>query len=357
MKTQIQLLILLILVLTSCNNGAATNTEASTPDFNSELRPMTDYLRKFEDPPQIFEVSPAKPQKLIGNQGTTIYVVPDDLVTEDGEAVKASISMELKELTNQNQLLKNSAPTVSNGKMLISGGAYFLNLKSGGKQLKLKEGRSMAVEFPRLTNMSMSLFYGNRDSLGTLNWAPTQQEFTSKPTKQKADKIDRDKAVSDIDAIMEYADSDDGQPLNKEQLEAMELEVRNVSIERELYQRVELKQFGWINCDRFLEVSNKTNLKYSFRDVDSVRSVTIYLVFKDINSLMQNFYFTMNPSGTYPGFENIPVGADVRLIAFMVKNERIFASKTDSKIKPGQTIQIQFTESTDEQFSDMFNLN
>ena len=111
--------------------------------------------------------------------GTTIYINPNDLETLDGKPLTENIEIELKELTNQLELFGTNTQTVSNGKLLVSGGAYYLNMKSNGKQLKIKDGKNINIDFPKLTNEKMSLFYGQKDSLGIMNWESTKTKFTN----------------------------------------------------------------------------------------------------------------------------------------------------------------------------------
>ena len=134
----------------------------------------------FEQPSQSFTVSSSKPAQVKGKKGTTVFINPSDLETVDGKSVGNNIQIELKELTNQQQLLRTNAQTVSNGQLLVSGGAYYINMTSDGQQLKLKDGKSLNVAFPKLSDTEMALFYGQRDSLGKINWQKANETLTAK---------------------------------------------------------------------------------------------------------------------------------------------------------------------------------
>ncbi|MDQ3072176.1 MAG: hypothetical protein M3Q97_02770 [Bacteroidota bacterium] len=72
-------------------------------------------------------------------------------------------------------------------KILVTGGAYYLNMNSNGKQLKMKQGKGLEVEFPKLTENEMGLFLGERDSLGQINWTSTNETFKQKDTQVASD--------------------------------------------------------------------------------------------------------------------------------------------------------------------------
>ena len=73
-----------------------------------------------------------------------------------------------------------------------------------------------------------------------------------------------------------------------------------------LYETVELKQLGWINCDAFAAFPNKTTLAVEFENKEETESALVFLKFKKRNSLMQLCYYngTINPA--FNRFENIP---------------------------------------------------
>lgn len=115
-KLSIKLFFLATIVLTSCNNQQTTSADNyPTIDTKAEAQKLNDLLDRFAEPSQVFTVSSSKPAQVKGKQGTTISINPDDLATESGEPLGKNIQIELKELTNQTQLLKSNAQTVSNG--------------------------------------------------------------------------------------------------------------------------------------------------------------------------------------------------------------------------------------------------
>lgn len=268
-----------------------------------------------------------------------------------------AITVELKELTNQKDLLRANAQTVSNGRLLISGGAYYINMTSDGQQLKLKAGKTMSVEFPKLTNNQMALFYGQRDSLEQIYWTKAEQKLESRPIVKRQLKTSQvsDTSRSEIDAIVNYIESDSNRLLTDDEKRQIEEQEKNSALADKLYKTVEMKQLGWINCDRFLDELNKTNVQYAFKGKDSVTNANVYLVFQNINSVMKSQYFSFAGREFNSGSQNLPVGAKAQLIAVSIKNGKTYSFKTDLQIVPNTTIQIELAETSEQQIEQLFN--
>ena len=349
-----RLLIVAIFGLTACGNKQRASESGITTDAKTEIGKVSGALKQFEDPSQKFKVSADKESRVNGKQGTIISINPADLVTENGQPLGKNIDVELKELTNLEQLLRASAQTTSNGQLLVSGGAYYINLTSDGQQLKLKDGKMLAVEFPKLSNNEMSLFYGQRDSVGQMNWQPAEQKFESK-AKQQNTSAKADTSAGELSAIINYIESESKRPLTPEEKKQIEERKKNTSVTEKVYKAIRLSKFGWINCDEFYDITNKTDLLFTFNSNDSIISATIYLVFKDINSLMQSSYFAFRGKEFNSGFQEIPLGAKTQLIAFSIKNGKTYTYKSDLTIKANETIQIALKETGQDQIDKLFS--
>lgn len=330
----------------SCNSPSSTgevSEKDDTLDVKAGIARLNDILKKHEEPSQLFDATTSKPSVVTGQKGTIIYINPTDLITESGKPLGESIRVELKELTDQGQLLRANAQTVSDGRLLVSGGAYFIAMTSNGDKLKLKEGKNLGVRFPRLSDQPMMLFYGQRDELGNINWSKANEVF--KTSQQKAisagdtTQKQRKKRQSEIDAVIDYIDLADTTTTEEERKAMAENEKKNKII-GEVYDEIGLYKFGWINCDKFLEVDNATDLNTIFNPKDSIKYANVYLVFKDLRSIVQGNYYQEK----MVRFENLPVGYKVKLIAFAVKDEKVFAYATDLTISKGQKITLDLSE-------------
>jgi hypothetical protein len=361
MKLKISIVIFIFgaIGLTSCNNQQNTKAD-STPTINYkvEAKKLNALLKKYDEPSQIFNVLTNKPTQLKGNQGTIISIIPNDLITEDGTPLGKSIKIELKELTNQSQLLKSNAQTVSNDLLLVSGGAYYINLTSDGKQLKIKEGKTLKVEIPKLTRNEMSLFYGQRDSLGKMNWELDKEKIVDKVRIKDTIRV-YPEMINDMKEKGELFYTIEGDPSNHLYSEK---EISKISTEKNYYKNLKainrvmsIKKFGWINCDRFLEIENKTDLFVNFKTSDSISSANIYLIFKDINSVVQLNYFSDEDNKVRARFENIPIGSKVRLVALTIKDGKVLSYSANLTVKDKQNFTITMKETKEAELKKLFD--
>lgn len=347
------LLIFLCCWFCSCDNPASSTgdkSKADTSGNNEEAGRLNDALSKYTEPSQVFTVSAGQPSVVTGQKGTKINVNPADLETESGKPMGKSITVELKELTNQWQLAGTNAQTVSDGKLLVSGGAYYINLTADDEQLKLKAGAGLSVQFPKLADQEMALFYGQRDEDGRLDWQKAPETFTAEQSPSvKGIAVSRpdtarvnNTQVSETDAVINYLDGGDTIPVTKEGIKRRK---KVYSTTQKLYAAINIDRFGWINCDRFLDEKDTTELSIGFHPQDSISTAVVYLVFKNINSVLSDYYYGHNIK-----VENLPVGYKVRLIAYLIKGDKVFAFSSDLTITRGQQIVADLKETSEKDF-------
>ena len=139
----------------------ATMTAFYAPEFS----------RRFIDAiTQHFTVPMNAVSVITGRNGLQVTVAPSKLQKEDGSAADGKISVSLVELVSSNDLFKANAASISDGRLLASGGSYFIGMESRGQRLRLKKGESLSVHFPVHKRNEMELFYGERDSAQNMNW-------------------------------------------------------------------------------------------------------------------------------------------------------------------------------------------
>ncbi|MBK9485177.1 MAG: hypothetical protein IPO01_08150 [Chitinophagaceae bacterium] len=202
----------------------------------------------------------------------------------------------------------------------------------------------------------MALFYGQRNDLGQMNWQKatvtfkvTKPEVNTTTTWDTSYIVWDDEKKSDIEKIMDYVDS--GYNPTPEEKERSIKQRKNYAVSQKVYDKIGISKLGWINCDRFLDVDNTTELYATFNPQDSVKNANVYLVFKDINSVIQAYYY----SDKSPQFENIPIGYKARLIAYTVKDEKVFAYSTGLTITKGQKLTLNLKEINDKDFKKLIS--
>lgn len=387
MKISSVLLVAVILFLSSCGNAPQSADNARAADsiraVNDE-RNLNETLKKLDVPLQVFSAPGNEVSLIRGKKGTVIFLSPTELQTEDGQPVSASIDVELKELNTQAELVRANAQTTSNGALLVSGGAYYINLTSGGKQLKIKEGKDLKVAFPRITDSTMKLFYGERDSMGMMNWLPTNEALTSKNgySLDNSDTGDSKSIMvynSKSFRLMGYVGNDSTLRKDTAALKTMKREAmatayiekrfkdsiynatRKPIIEasnrltKSLYDITNIKKLGWANIDNLEAITSRTNITYTIDPKDSVTVARIYLIYKDINSTRTEMYFNNEINGTR-ALNYIPVGFRVRLLAVTNRNDELLVCKMDLTTVNDQHTLIKWKKASPEELNSYFDV-
>jgi hypothetical protein len=136
-----------------------------------EVIDLSEYSNAFANNiTQTFTATPHKISVLTAKKGLRVTVNPVVLEKEDGTAVDEKINVNIIELTTSEDLFKSNAATVSNGRLLASGGSYFIGMECNGQKLRIKKGKNLQVEFPVIKENEMQLFYGQRDTANNMNW-------------------------------------------------------------------------------------------------------------------------------------------------------------------------------------------
>ncbi|WMJ74006.1 hypothetical protein RCC89_12650 [Cytophagaceae bacterium ABcell3] len=335
MKSHLRLLMFLLTILVACNEqhkDSSQNVEEQVTvpkepkvDPKEELLKLVNLWSRFDSSGQILKTTASKPSEVVGREGTVIKINPSDLTTKSGNPLGKVIEVELKELTNQFDLLQSNTPTVSNGDLLVSGGAYYINLTSNGEPLKLKENKKLKVQFPIKSDEEMQLFYGTRDSLEQLNWEEANESLKF---PQETEAVAADEDVTEDFLINGGLTYDTATEKAKE---------NHRRLSKKLYEETGISKLGWINVDRFLKMKNRTNLTVQFNDSDSLSFVNTFVIFEDINSVIQSFFITgQNKENSF----TIPIGSKVHVISYSTKDETILASSLKTVVKENQKVTL-----------------
>ena len=337
------ILILFFSYFISCENNEKSKKNNDLLEINllNEKEQLNKLLNAIEIKPQKFSVLSNNKTKIKGKRGTVIHIDPKKLETFDNSRIGKTIEIELLELQDKQSLLFNNTQTVSNGNILISGGAYYINMTSKGKQLKIKEGEGIEVEFPKISNEEMSLFLGERDSLGQINWIQAENSNKIKETIvfEDNDSFYGDTTIEDITVI---------------NVNVVDGEEDLSEIQMNMYKAINIMNFGWINCDRFWYNPNpKTDLELLVND-SSFNSAVFYAVFSDIRSLIIKHYNKSNDH--YTKFSDIPINSKITLIGISVKDTIPYLFIDDILTKADKKVNIKFKESTKEKIKEKIEL-
>lgn len=333
----------------------------------NDLKQVDKLLSKIAEKPKKIIAPSTKKTIVTGAKGTIIHINPDHLETIDGSPLGDNIDIELLEMTTNSSLILNNAQTISNGQVLVTGGAYYLNMTSNGKQLRMKSGKGLNVEFPKLTENEMGLFLGERDTLGQINWIPTKENFVpknlsnAKEPKKLTKKKYIKKTYDGIDAILGYV-SKDSSALKPKKIEEVteeeykdylekkaiyEEQQKQIEYQRKTYEAIQIMNFGWINCDRFLNDTNpKSDIQFLINN-DSLTGARIFAIFNDINSIISTNYRIGQKDTTT--LKNIPIDKELQIIALSTRDEVPYIFETTINTSIDKQVQVIFTETTQEE--------
>ncbi len=362
MKHSVSVIYIFLLTLIACSEESKpviNQSVTANDEMKKQAAALNSYLEKLQTPAQRFKVPATSVSKIVGRKGTTLFIEPASLETEDGGPLGKEIEVELKELTNQSELALNNAQTISDGRLLVSGGAYYIGISSDGRRLKIKEGKGMQASFPMKSKIPMELFYGERDSLTSMNWNRTEKRMATRTYDWERASIDRANLNSDgvnseewIDSIRAYVD-DPNQVGNGDSYRKARKSLDRV--EHELYEAVSIQKLGWINCDHFW--NDKTPLatiKVKFRLEDSVRLAQVYVLYKDINSIQNAFYAADDHFGNND--LSIPANKNVKLIAVILKGTQLLTDTKTLTFKSNATVQFSPAPTDEKELPALFRL-
>ncbi len=272
----------------------------------------SDIFEKFNKESQVFNISANKNSTITGAEGTIIKIPKKSFVKNNGEEIDGEIEIKLKEFYKKSDILSADLPTLSDNKILETGGIIYISANSSGEELKLKEKEEIEIEFAfRKKNNTMETFTGERHH-NHINW--TQHLWVLKRKESPTDDC--------IGQEITYTGHD-------------------VSSDAAKTDRMVLKSFelGWINCGGVLKFENKTDLTVQ---IDTVYEPVVNLVFKDINAIMPGTY----EKGGKIKFNNIPLGQTASLVAFCILNEEPYFISKEIVISKNQKENLDLIKTT-----------
>jgi len=198
--------------LLGCDAKKNTTTAVSTP-FLADTLPCVTILPEetldiktrhnqyITSVTQKFIVAKNRIGVIQGKKGLRITINPAVLEKEDGIAVDGPVQVNIVELTSSEELFAANAATMSNGRLLASGGSYFIGMTCNGEKLKIKTGNSLEVEFPKFKDGEMELFYGSRDEENNMNWIRTGLPLTAENTPAEETLFTDSSRYSNVDIV------------------------------------------------------------------------------------------------------------------------------------------------------------
>ncbi len=300
---------------------------------------------KFEKESQFFTAKSNEVITITGKEGTKITIPKNALKKANGKFAIGKIDLELKEFYKKSDAVVANLHTMSNENMLESGGMIYIKATSKGEELQLKKGSEMTIEFASKNNPSdMQTFYGYPQKDKSIDWNTNPTIAVLKNDGEEVQWIDyivsyTQDGEREKDSVYGDYKKHPKRILTEAEKKAIENAKKTDALETTILKAAKL---GWINCDRFSEVANKTDL---IINVDRKYSPEIRLVFKDINSIMSTSL--VNDKLV---IKSIPVGQKATLMAFSCINDEVYFVAKEIVIGKNNLEELTMNKTTVEEF-------
>ena len=105
--------------------------------------------------------------------------------------------------------------------------------------------------------------------------------------------------------------------------------------------QMQIEKLGRINCDRFMNDVEKTNIIVKLDQFD-FEEIRVYAVFKDIKSVIPAKYYSDSKSG-YVQFFNLPINKEVLYVAATFKGDEVKLAYIEKEIKKKDVVSLNLT--------------
>lgn len=298
---------ILIVSFISCTK----NHFSITDNYSS----INDFFEKNSVPVSTYNIDARSGGSFTTAQGTTVTIPANAFITESNTTVTGNVIIQFKDIYQKSDMLLSNMPTETYyGYPLKSGGEFFIKATSNNSAVDLDSGKEITVTQP--ANLTGGLDTVNKqtpfvlvnDSLGK-GWAPapTDSIFIS----------------SSFASTSAYVFG--------------------------LYQFSTPVDSGtWCNSDNmsYFSAYTMTNLILLPNDSVNEYSTTVFLLFRNLNSMVHVYY------DQYSGFPYYyaPQGLPCTLVALGVKNGTLYSSFVPITITANETVSFTLSKTNTNEF-------
>ncbi len=223
------------------------------------------------------------------NEFIQVTFLPNSLRFPNGNICREPVKVELIALRKKGDMVRFSRPTTSYGRLLETGGAFFIRATSGGQELELIPSTYVRIKYrATTTNTAMGLFYGVQNP-GSVTTPGTNAAFTWTP-------------ALDSSTVRTFVQQDS----------------TGITRGYELFSQ----RLRWVNCDYFYDSSiARTRLNVILPLNYTNTNTNVFAVFVNENIVVQlNSEFSSRSFFTV----NIPVGKQVKIISLSKIGDQLF---------------------------------
>lgn len=307
-----------IIAIDACkdeHNPAPVPTYTATPAPPDNYSSIGDFFNKNATPMQTFTVSAATGGTFTTPQGTIVSVGANAFMDQSYNPITSgTVTIEFKDFYKKSDMLLNDMPTTYyTGGALKSGGEFFIKAMQGNNVLQLMGAQPIVVNQPFIgagidTGMkAMGIFGGT----GPAAWNPAPRDTFGVPYD------------SLTMSLSQYVFS--------------------------IYQfNAPVDSGSWCNSDNptFFAAYTQTSLTMIANDSVSVYGTYVFLLFKNLNSMVHVYDYRLNSNGESFPYIYAPIGLPCTVVAVGVKNGTVYSSFTPITISANQTVNFTLSPTT-----------
>jgi hypothetical protein len=304
------------------------------------------FLNELKPVKQVFNIYADSAIFIEGSKGTLLHIPKNAFEYTNGWEVTGRITLELTEYYSISDYFSNKLTTTSAKGLLSSGGMIYINVFKNGNAVKLKNGVSYEVSFPKFSDNDFQTFYGKRDTNGNMNW---EEDSTINVTENigftfsldGSELIITDKKTADENNNKIRLDRVNGGFKVLTDQEALALneyiaEQEKIDQDKEKYYNIlKASKLMYINCDSYLPADDiKTSIKIIIKNRD-LEILSVALIYKNIDLAEKNgnkIYLSANGIVEIPKTDNyiyelkteIPQKMNTKLLVTGIKNGEIY---------------------------------
>ena len=274
--------------------------------------PKVNIYKKIEQefclPKQLFFLNNAKDTVIACINGTEILVKANSFCFEDSKKVLGTndtIFLEVIEYVRLSDIIINNLSTLSNNKVIETGGMLNILAKSHQRILALKKNAAVKVSFKSKPKDFNSFYAENKKNNEAINWA------IEKPVNHADAAVVQDTMLFNGDTIKWGR--------NNENLNVLSF-----------------SKLGWINCDRFLNFDNTTEVFVKAKDDNIDSSTFCSVILKNYNSIIPG---KVSPNSSMK-FTPLPIDEPITIFLISFKDGNYYMGIRDVTVKENETYSV-----------------
>ncbi len=289
----------LLISLSACKKQKVPVADPLPPRDNSTIN---EFLAKYAATNQLFTVTTASLQQIIGAKGTTITIPALAFKTKTGTVIQGNIDLKLIEVYGKKDMIYSKAQSATKDDIFISAGQIKFTAKQGDEDLYLISAKTITVNYPTTTTpgTDYTAFFGHSDLVNNNNI-------------YQADTIGIDNIAQPFFTPLNY--------------------------------QVVADSLDWISCGRFTGNAGAiTGFSVNLIGNFNINNTEIFVVYPSakgvgyLNKISEQLY-----SNTY----KLAVGTSVTIVALSKINGRYFSSYKTVAITGLLVLTLDFTETNE----------